>query len=299
MSQRIVVTGAPGYIGQFVVPELVNRGHDVLACTHSTPAEGDAPTATIDVTRVDSMRSVFEQGDIVVHLAARTGPGHMEDPVHDLEINALGTLNVLTAAHAADAARVINLSSYEVYGCTESCTLTEDTLAWPRHPYAASCLTGEHYAAVFCKSYGLPTANLRLFNVYGPGMHETKAKTVIPIFARRILQGEGLTINGGPDTGLDFVYVEDVARAIALAAEHDLEGDTFNIGSGVCTRLADIALNLADMLGTRRPEISFQENAESRAISADIQRASQTLGYAPQTSIEDGLKRYVESDLRT
>ena len=161
-------------------------------------------------------------------------PRSIEEPARFTDVNVLGTQNVLLAARDARAT-VVYASSSSVYGDQERFPLTEDLLAHPRSPYAATKLAGEHYCRAWWESFGVPTVALRYFNVYGPGQDPaSEYAAVVPEFVVACLTGERPTIHGDGEQGRDFTFIDDVVEANLLAARapDEARGLAFNIGGG-------------------------------------------------------------------
>ena len=254
--RRVVVTGGAGFIGAHVCRELLRHGVTVTVVDDlSTGRAEHLDGIGIDL-RVGSVLDEELLADAcagahsVVHLAAlATVAGSVADPVRTHEVNVSGTVHVLRAA--ADA-HVVVASSSAVYGDHAGPAAERTVVPAPRSPYAVSKLAAESYATAFTASYGQPTLALRLFNVFGPlqrGDHPYAA--AVPAFMAHAAAGDPITIFGDGRQRRDFVFVGDVARAIAVAAVERRTCTTpVNMASGRSTPLLEVVGMIGEALST-------------------------------------------------
>jgi UDP-glucose 4-epimerase len=236
--------------------------------------------------------------EVVFHQAALRITQCAAEPRRALEVLVDGTFNLLEAAVAAGAGRVIAASSASAYGLAQAFPTPED-----QHPYANRTLYGaaklfnEGLLRSFNEMYGLEYIALRYFNVYGPRMDADGVYTEALIrWMQRIDAGEGPLIFGDGSQTMDFVYVDDVARANLLAAESGVSDEVFNVGGGAETSLNELALALLIAMGSDlRPGHTTERavNPVSRRL-ADTSRARALLGFEAEVSLEEGLRRLVE-----
>ncbi|HSS68462.1 MAG TPA: NAD-dependent epimerase/dehydratase family protein [Nocardioidaceae bacterium] len=227
----------------------------------------------------------------VIHLAAQCGvPASIADPVRDAEVNVHGTLNALLAARDASAEGFVFASSNAPLGEITP-PAHEGIVPRPTSPYGASKLAGEAYCSAFAASYGLPTVALRFSNVYGP--YSYHKGSVVAAFCKQALAGEPLIIYGDGTQTRDFVFVDDLCRGIAAAVVEGGESIVAHLGSGVETTVLDVARKVAD----RFEAVSFEHRparvGDVPRSSADISTARELFGFAPSTSLDDGLDRTV------
>jgi UDP-glucose 4-epimerase len=235
--------------------------------------------------------------DLVFHQAALRITQCAEQPRLALEVLADGTFNVLEAAVAAKVRKIVAASSASVYGMADELPTTET-----QHPYNNRTLYGaaktfnEGLLRSFNEMYGLNYVALRYFNVYGPRMDIHGVYTEVLIrWMERISAGQSPLIMGDGTQTMDFIYVEDIARANVLAAASDAADEVFNVASGVETSLNDLADSLLKVMGSNlKPEYGpvRKVNPVSRRL-ADVTRARQRIGFESQISLEDGLGRLV------
>ncbi|MDI6757744.1 MAG: NAD-dependent epimerase/dehydratase family protein, partial [Endomicrobiia bacterium] len=238
--------------------------------------------------------------DTVLHQAAlRSVPRSVDDPISSNDVNATGTLELLMAARAAGARRVVYASSSSVYGDSKIFPQKESHPTSPLSPYAVSKLAGENYCRVFSKTFGLETVSLRYFNVFGPRQNpESKYAAVIPKFIESASLGRPLEVHGDGKQSRDFSHVYNVARANLLAASAPSSvarsGQVFNIACGETHSLVEIIRILERIFGAKLHIGKTPSRAgDVRKTRADISSARKTLGYEPSVGFEDGLKMTV------
>jgi UDP-glucose 4-epimerase len=219
----------------------------------------------------------------------------MADPRGVNEVNVTGTLSVLAAAREAGARKFVFSSSSAVYGDSPLSPRTERDTPQPLSLYAATKLAGETYCEVYRRSFGLPTASLRHFHVYGPGQDpKGEYATEIPGFIAQVLRRNPPVIPGDGSQVKDFISVHDVVRATILAMQRDAVG-VFNIGSGDGTPILRLARAVMKMGGLSREPIPDKTRpGETREPVADISRARDIMGFRPRVHLADGLQETME-----
>ncbi len=304
---NVVITGGCGFIGSNLAHELVDadevtviddlstgrseNNEDLLDNTNYRFVEGS-------ITDLNLLKQVFDGVDYVFHQAAIPSvPRSIKDPAKTNEVNISGTLNVLIAAEQEGVKKVVYASSSSVYGETPALPKEEGMMPDPLSPYAVSKLAGEYYCKVFTEIYGLKTASLRYFNVYGPKQDPTSEyAAVVPKFITRVLSGKPPVICGDGEQTRDFIFVKDVVSANILAAGSSKTG-VFNIGSGTWVCVNELAATIIEAFATGiDPGIVHAEPREGdvRYSLADISRA-RSIGYKPSYALEDGLKETIRS----
>ena len=251
-----------------------------------------------DIRDLELVRSAMRDVDYVLHQAAVPSvPRSVKDPLTTNAVDVDGTLNVLIAAHDAGVKRVVYASSSSVYGDTPTLPKHEEMKQAPRSPYAVSKLAGELYCQAFYHVYGLETAALRYFNVFGARQDpESQYAAVVPKFITALLRGEPPTIFGDGEQSRDFTYIENVVEANLLAAKAPgVAGEVFNIACGERITVNELARLLAEIIGTNiEPEHTPPRPGDVRHSLADISKARELLEYKVKVDVREGLERTVE-----
>ena len=257
------------------------------------------------ITDLPLLQEAFKGADYIFHQAAIPSvPRSIDNPLASHDANVTGTLNVLIAARDNKVKKVVFASSSAIYGDTPTLPKKEDMIPNPQSPYAANKMAAEHYCRVFEKVYGLPTACLRYFNVYGPRQNpNSEYAAVIPKFIQSIMAGKSPVIFGDGEQSRDFTFVKDVVSANILAAESQATG-IFNIGRGERTTLNQLARMILKLmiepgnpkLETRNLKLVYEKDraGDIKHSLADITRA-RSFGYNPQYTIEKGLIETIKS----
>jgi UDP-glucose 4-epimerase len=299
---KILVTGGAGFIGSHVVDAFVAAGHDVLVVDDlsSGKRENLNPRARfhqldiLDPRTAEVIRD--EKPEVLDHHAAQMDVRRsVADPLFDARVNVLGTIGLLEAARQAGVRRVLFVSSGgAVYGEQETFPAPESHPTNPVSPYGVSKRTGELYAFFYQAEYRLSFLALRYANVYGPRQDPHGEAGVVAIFTGKMLRGEPVTVNGDGLQTRDYVYVGDVARANVLALTSGATGPV-NIGTGIETDVNALARHLLDATGSRS-EVRHgpPKSGEQRRSVVDSRRAGEVLGWRPEVSLADGLRRTVE-----
>jgi UDP-glucose 4-epimerase len=307
-NKRILITGGAGLVGSHIADLLVKEGVSEIivldnftrGCRDNlawTQANGPLVIVDGDIRDRQLLTDIMQGVDIVFHQAAIRITQCAEEPRLALEVLADGTFNVLEAAVKAGVKKVVAASSASIYGMAENFPTTES-----HHPYNNRTLYGaakafnEGLFRSFYEMYALNYIGLRYFNVYGPRMDIYGVYTEVLIrWMERITAGMPPLIFGNGEQTMDFVYIEDIARANILAAKADITDMVFNIASGVETSLNDLAHSLLKVMGSDlQPEYKpeRQVNPVQRRL-ADVSQAKQLLNFESQVSLEAGLSRLV------
>ena len=305
---RYLVTGGAGFIGSHLVEALVARGERVRVLDDLSTGKrenlstvlGDVELLVGDVADPGTVDQAMDRCEAVFHLAAIASvQASLEDPLHTHRVNVDGTLNVLEAARRAKARRVVFASSCAFYGHHAAFPLGEELAPQPLSPYAAAKAAGEMYCTAFRASYGLPTVSLRFFNIYGPRQDPTNPYSgVISIFTSRMHQGQAPVIYGDGEQTRDFVYVEDLVRALLLACERETAvGEVFNVASGTQTSILQLVAILNQVLGTDlSPRFGPARPGEVRYSEGDVRRAREALGWEATIPMHEGLSRIIRME---
>ena len=299
--KRILVTGGAGAIGSHLVLSLIASGHEVTVLDDLSSGYKDLIPKTIDflygsITDDAILEAAFDRRpDVVFHLAALFANQQSVDrPQLDLGVNGLGTLKLLEKCEKFKVARFIYTSSSCVYGHQEKNLHEEDKLQDLDTPYAATKLLGEHYAKIWSQKKEFSVKVVRIFNSYGPNEFPGKYRNVIPNFIEKALRGESLTILGEGTETRDFTYVSDVVKGLLLTLTiTDDDFSIYNIGSGIGTKILDLANQINAITGNQAP-LTFAPRRNWDHILhrvSDISLAKEKLNFSPTVSLSDGLKQ--------
>jgi UDP-glucose 4-epimerase len=297
---RILVTGGAGFIGSHVV-EHFHRDHEVVVLDDLRSGH----LRNLDGLRHDMVRgSILDPEALetacrgvgrIFHLAALVSvPESVSRPEECARLNVEGTRRVLEAARRHGAHKVVLASSAAIYGDNPTVPKVETMTPEPKSPYAATKLEGERLLAAAAAD-GLSTASLRFFNVFGPRQDPASAyAAAVPIFIRKALRGEPISIHGDGGQTRDFVYVKDIVGALThVAGRPDAQG-VFNVGYGRSLTIADLAQEILRLTGSSSTVTHLPPRAgdvRHSLASADRLRAT---GWKPTFELSEGLARTVE-----
>jgi len=306
MGKSIVITGGAGFIGSTLAGRLADSNQIVLfdnLARNTLQHTGLADHKNITLTKGDildpaAIRKAVDGADIVVHAAAIAGIDTViKSPVRTMEVNMIGTANVLRAAQQAGVRdRVVEFSTSEVFGSmayrvTEENQAVAGSAGEARWVYAVSKLAGEHLAHAYYREHELPTVTLRPFNIYGPGQ---TGEGAIQIFIRRALKGEPIFIYGDGTQIRAWCFVDDMVDALMLSIDRpEAVGQSFNVGNArAVTTIFGLAETVCRVLSSSS-EIIFKP-----PLSADIElripetrKAEQLLGFKARIDLEEGIRR--------
>jgi UDP-glucose 4-epimerase len=310
-NKSVLLTGGCGLIGSHIADLLIrdeeveriiildNLSRGTLHNIERAQGQGNVELVRKDIRNFADIRQHFDGVDVVFHLAAIRITACAAQPRECLEVMIDGTYNVVEACVEAGVKRLIASSSASVYGAAEIFPTTEE-----HHPYnnrtwyGAAKLANEGLYRAFNDMFGLPYIALRYFNVYGPRMDVFGKYTEVLIRWLECLdRGERPKIFGDGQTSMDFVYVEDIARANILAAKSDLVDEVFNVASGTETTLLELLQLLLKVTGQTEVQPEFLPERKINPVPrrlADVTNAETKLGFRTQIGLEDGLRRLVE-----
>lgn len=306
-SKKLLVIGGAGFVGSHVVDQLTQESvrEIVVLDNFVRGTRANLRQATQDdrvrvvegsITNVELLRDLMQDTDYVFHLAALWLYECVHQPRAALEVNVVGTYNVVEAAQQAGVKKVVYSSSASVYGDAVEVPMTEDHPFNNRTMYGATKIAGEQFFRVFYEQHGLDYVGLRYMNVYGPRMdYKGTYVSVIMKVLDRIKQGLPPVIFGDGSQSYDFIHVEDVARANILALKSDATDDFFNVGMGVKTTINELVHLLLRITGSDlKPEYRPQEQMFVTHRVGSTEKAEAELSFRAKVPLEEGLRSVVK-----
>ena len=297
---RILVTGGAGFIGSNLVKALVDRGDEVTVLDDFSVGRMEhledinpkrLEVISGSVCDLELMRKLITNTDTVFHLAVQCLVACNHNPVLAQQVNVGGTFNVCLAACEAHA-KVVYISSSEIYGTCKISPMAENHPIEPQSIYGLSKLISEQYVRSFHKYHNLPAVIIRPFNAYGPNHRNDQYAAVITSFINRLEKGEPLIIEGTGEQSRDFTYVSDIVDGIILLSTLE-NGEAINVGNGYATTIKDLAATLFRIYNMKENIIYKPERINNVfKLESDIKRAN-SYGYEPKVSLEEGLKKYI------
>lgn len=311
---KILVTGAEGFIGSHLTEALIRVGFDVRAfilynsfnswgwldhCAHDIKDQFEVFAG--DIRDSNGVRTAMKDCDAVLHLAALIAiPYSYHSPATYIDTNVMGTLNIVQTARELGISRVVHTSTSEVYGTAQFVPMTEAHPLQGQSPYSASKIGADQIAMSFYNSFNTPVVTLRPFNTYGP---RQSARAVIPTVITQIANGQTEIKLGAVTPTRDFNYVADTVRGFlaALNAEKAI-GEVINIGSNYEISIGDTAQLIAEIMGVKIKIVSDEqrfrpEKSEVERLYSENQKAKDLLGWSPDYNGLGGFKKGLEKTI--
>lgn len=302
-GEKVLVTGAGGFIGSHLAEQLVQLGATTRAFVHynssgkagwleTSPYKPQIDAVLGDITDRDCVMKAMQGCAVVFHLAALIGiPYSYHAPVSYVNTNIYGTLNILQSARELNIERVIHTSTSEVYGTAKYVPMDEKHPLQGQSPYAATKIGADKLAEAYYFSFGLPVTTVRPFNTYGP---RQSARAVIPTIITQCLYGNVVCL-GALSPRRDLNYVADTVNGFIAAAENKgVEGKTINLGSGREISIGDLVQMVAHLMG--KPIQVECDEERVRPVGSEVERlcasnslANEILGWKPIFDLESGL----------
>mgnify|MGYP001627149341 CR=1 FL=1 len=317
-GSKILVIGGAGFIGSFVVSELLKEDvAEVVVYDNFARGQRDYLTEQLkdkrcsifpiggDIREIDILNAAMEGKDYVISLAAMWLLHCKDYPRTAFEVNIAGTFNILESCVKNKIKKLVWSSSASVYGDAVELPMTESHPFNNKNFYGASKIAGEAMATAFNDRYGLPVIGLRYMNVYGPHQDQTAAYTgVVPIMLNKIEANEPPVINGDGSQAYDFIYVEDVARCNVDALKSDVNFGMYNVGTEVQTsikELCDLILEMkkSDLKVIYKPYSADDARALVQNRIGSRVKAEKELGFLYKYSLREGLQKLIDWRIAT
>jgi UDP-glucose 4-epimerase len=301
MPDRAIVTGGAGFIGSHVVDALLASGSEVTVIDDLSSGDADrvnpaARLLELDIVERPALQAAIEEArpEAIYHLAAQSSVvASVQDPRRDCEVNVIGTLNVVDIASAMRVPVVFTSTGGALYGDEAPRPTPEDRIPAPLSPYGASKWAGEAYVNTWSLSSGVPHAVCRLGNVYGPRQSPHGEAGVVAIFSHHLQVGKTPKLYGHGRPTRDYVYVQDVVRALLAATGRS---GTYNIATGVAADVMTIWRGLCTAAGVQiEPQLEDLRPGELQDSCLDPSLAERELGWRAQVPLEEGLPRTYEA----
>ncbi len=303
---RVLITGAAGFIGSHLCDRFLREGHEVIGLDNFLTGSPDNVShlfgnPNFRFFKYDVTNFIYLEGelDLILHFACPASPvDYMNHPIHTMKVDSMGTLHTLGLAKLKGA-RYVFASTSEVYGNPE--VHPQPETYWgrvnpigPRSVYDEAKRFSEALTMAYHREHGIDTRIARIFNTYGPRMRVNDGR-VVPNFIYQALTGKPLTVYGDGSQTRSFCYIDDLVEGIyRLAIEEGLSGEVFNLGNPTEHTILDLAKLIIDIAGSPS-EIVFTDRPvdDPDRRKPDITKAKKVIGWEPETSIEEGLKRTV------
>jgi UDP-glucose 4-epimerase len=302
-SGKVFVTGGAGFIGSNLVSLLLKKGYAVTVFDNLSTgkeenfhAHRNNPNFAFvrgDIRKPAEIRKALKGADAVVHLAAQIDvTASVKDPAFTHEVNVTGTLNVLQETAKEKVRRFVFASSTAVYGDAKNLPVKESEPLKPISPYAASKAAAEAYCSAYAGCFGLDAIALRFFNVYGPKNENSPYSGVITKFLRQAARGDVITVEGDGEQTRDFIHIDDIAKALALALECKKErGEVFNVCTGSPTSINGLVDALRKVTGKDLRAFRMPARVgDIRFSYGDGSKAAEKLGFKAEIGIVSGLR---------
>lgn len=311
---RILVTGGAGFIGSNIAEALVDAGHDVIVLDNFSLGRRENLSAIEDKIKIvdgdvrdtETLEPLVKGTDYVFHeAAASSAPMFDSDPRTGVDVNVNGFLNVLELSRRHDVSGVIYASTSSLYGGISG-RQKEDACVVPPNFYSVTKFAREHLARLYAKNHGLQTVGFRYFSVYGP--HERpkgRYANIISQFLWEMQEDRPPVIFGDGSQSRDFTFVADVVRANILAMEaikkkrKGVSGESFNVGTGRAATFNDI-VRLLNAAMKKKIKAKYVRNEIKNYVQdtlADLSKAKKFLGYSPQFSLKEGIRKTIEANI--
>ena len=293
---KSMVTGGSGFIGSHVVDKLMDLGHEVIVLDHRIqPHRNDVEFRDVDIVDYSSVLEATSDIDYIFHLAAMSNVNHVfEKPVYSVELNIMGTVNILEAARKNKCKRVIFASTVWVYTGTTGIYVDEESpffMPGAGHIYSTTKISCEFLICDYHKLYGVPYTILRYGIPYGPRM---RSELVIPIFLKKAFNGDPITISGDGSQYRNFIYVEDLADVHVKALNKKAENQILNVEGMRKISIKNIADTIRTLMDREiKVEYTPERPGDYEGKEASNKKINSLLDWEPKIDFKDGMKKTI------
>jgi len=305
---KILITGGAGFIGSHLCEKYTKEGHTVLCLDNFINGNlinirhllnyRNFKLINGDIRDFDLLEKIMRDVDVVFHLAAQI---HVDrsiiEPKLTYEINVLGTQNILEVARMYDVEKIIHASTSEVYGSAQYAPMDEKHPLNAPHPYGASKIAADRMCYAYIQTYGMNICIMRPFNIFGPKQKDSGYGGVISLFTKRVLSNMPPIIYGDGEQTRDYTYIDDIVDAYDLILNNKPIREPINFGTGKEIKIIDLANKIIELCGKRgniKPVHVEPRPGEVQRLIADISKAKEILGWEPNYTIEEGLKKFID-----
>lgn len=295
---KVAVTGGSGFIGSHVVDALIDAGHQVTVIDHRvSPHRTDVGYEDVDLMDLSSVLAATRGAEHIFHLAAVSNINYAyKHPVYTTALNVIGTAHIMEAARINGAKRVYLASTVWVYNGAPDGKPADETVPFyldgAGHIYTSTKMAAEMVCHNYQQLYQVPFTVLRYGIPYGPRMRE---ELLIPVFLKKALNGQALTVSGKGDQYRNFVYVRDMAEAHVLAMKDAAANQTYNLEGRRKVTVLEVAEGIKKLVGDQvKIEFTPERPGDFGGKEISAEKARQELGWQPSLEFEDGLRRTVE-----
>lgn len=299
----IIITGGLGFLGSSLANKLCKLGYKIIILDKKKNFSNKFPKnikiySGCDITSIDSLSKIkINKPNIILHCAGQASAAKsFEIPRKDLDINIIGTFNIISWAKKNFTKKIIYASTFNVY-CEDKkkFILKENFLTEPKSLYAISKLAAENYIKVYCNFLGINWNVLRMFNIYGPGQDpNNKYLGMVSIFLNMAKKNGSIEVKGSLERFRDFIYIEDVLQAWKLVIKDNKNfNKVYNVGSGIKTTIKDLIKKISILLNKKLTVCEEKGTpGDFMGCFADINKINKDLGFLPKYNLTDGLKKF-------
>lgn len=298
-NEKILVTGGAGFIGSHLVESLIKNGYEVAVIDDLSSGNKDNLSSEVEFYKIDvrdkKISEIFkkEKPEMVFHLAAQPiVETALKDPLKTLEVNIMGTVNILEACRSkGDLKSVVICSSDKAYGKSKNLPYTEDASLKGDHPYEVSKTAADLIAQTYFKTYNLPIVITRFGNTFGP--RDVNFSRIIPGILKAIIKNEEFLIRSDGKMVREYIYVKDVAEGCLklIQSADKIKGEAFNFGSKNIFSVIELIKKIEEILKVKvNYKILNIAKNEIPEQYLNWEKIKNTIGWQPETSFEEGIK---------